>query len=440
MTLGGSKRDPIATPTIDRPLIVHSHLRWDFVWQRPQQILSRLARHAPVLFVEEPIFEDERMMAHLELTEPSPNVTRAVPHLPVALRDQYDRGEEMVRSLLLAATGPGGTLEQRFDAPVQWFYTPMPVPTMLGSFSEVGVVYDCMDELAQFRFAPTEMRDRELQLLHEADVVFTGGRRLYDSKSRHHPNVHFFGCGVDADHFGRARETATPVERAIAELSQQGTRKVAGYFGVIDERLDYELIGMLADARPDVAIAMVGPIVKVDPRELPQRENLAWLGARQYADLPSCVKGFDVCLMPFALNEATEYINPTKTLEYMAAGRPIVSTAVPDVQRNFTPIVQVAPTREAFVLAVGKALAAPDRARIAAGLERARGSTWESITQAMRRLILDAVMTNSHADEELTGARSRTARAETRARTVSRGWAHAPVDAASDAAGGEISA
>jgi glycosyltransferase involved in cell wall biosynthesis len=253
-----------------------------------------------------------------------------------------------------------------------------------------------MDELAQFRFAPPELTQRERFLMSKADVVFTGGRQLFESKSRHHTNVHFFGCGVDADHFARARHSDTFVAPELRDLPGP----VLGYFGVVDERLDYGLIDRLANDFASGSIVFVGPVVKVDPRELPARRNIHWLGQRAYAALPHYVKGFDVCLMPFALNAATEFINPTKTLEYMAAGKPIVSTAVPDVVRNFTPIVRVARSTDEFIDAAWAATV-PDETRIAAGIARAREATWESIVDAMDHLVARAVR---HAPGEVGSA------------------------------------
>src|SRR5215216_5778766 len=213
-------------------IIVHSHLRWDFVWQRPQQLLSRIASTNPVLFVEEPVMLDDITAPALNLTTPHPGVTRAVPQLPAALNSGYDDAVLVVRSLLNSLLA-SSELPSQFQRVVQWFYTPMPAPAMLGAFDEVAVVYDCMDELAQFRFAPTDIGARERQLLSQADVVFTGGYRLFESKSRFHDNVHFFGCGVDAQHFGKARVAATPIPDDARNLA----RPVFGYFGVIDERL-----------------------------------------------------------------------------------------------------------------------------------------------------------------------------------------------------------
>lgn len=356
------------------------------MWQRPQQLLSRLARTAPALFIEEPIFLDDASSDRIEITMPHKNVVRAVPRLRAQLREDYDKSIERVRDLVMKEIGPSGRLDGLFSNAVQWFYTPMPAPAMLGAFNEIGVVYDCMDELAQFRHAPPDLIRRERLLMSNADIVFTGGYRLFTSKSAHHSNVHFFGCGVDAQHFSAARDPRTTIP-ADAQFGSP----VAGYFGVIDERLDYHLIRALAEAYPDLSIVMVGPTAKVDPEELPRASNIHWLGQRSYEELPRYVKGFDVCLMPFALNEATEYINPTKTLEYMAAGKPIVSTAVADVVRNFTPIVTVANTQQEFLDAVMREAAHSDATRIADGIEMASQSSWESIVGKMRALISEAV-------------------------------------------------
>jgi glycosyltransferase involved in cell wall biosynthesis len=372
-------------------LVVHSHLRWDFVWQRPQQLLSRFSERLPVLFVEEPVYLDDVAAAHVEITRPLERVYRVVPKLPGRLRGKYDESIAVIRDLVRAELASSGSLAGTFDQPVQWFYTPMPAPAMIGAFNEVGVVYDCMDELSKFRFAPTELVDREGYLMAEADVVFTGGYKLMQSKKKRHGNVHFFGCGVDTAHFGKARLPETEVAPEIARL----TSPIAGYYGVIDERLDYELINSLATTLPDMAIVMVGPVVKVDPRELPQHPNIHWLGQRSYEELPSCVKGFDVCLMPFALNEATEYINPTKTLEYMAAGKPIVSTPIADVVHHFTPVVAVAPAGPEFAAAVCQAVERPNAALVALGLEQARNSSWESIVSQMDRIIRESTSRRS---------------------------------------------
>lgn len=386
--LGLEPREPVAESF---PLIVHSHLRWDFVWQRPQQLLSRFAAKSPVLFVEEPLFvEDGPADGRLVVSEPLPDVVRVVPRLPARLSGGYDEAIAAVRTLLVHALAGDAPLGATFQSAVQWFYTPMPAPAMIGALGERGVVYDCMDELAQFRFAPPELLPRERFLLEHANVVFTGGYKLYRSKARHHDNVHFFGCGVELEHFATARRADTPAPADVRDLPHP----IVGYYGVIDERLDYDLIARMAAAHEDWSIVMVGPVVKVDPASLPSAKNIHWLGQKDYAELPDYAKTFDVCLMPFALNEATEYINPTKTLEYMAAGKPIVSTAVADVVRNFAPIVRVGRSADEFIALTRAAVEHPDADSIAAGLAKARASSWGAIVDNMWSLIARAVDTS----------------------------------------------
>lgn len=367
------------------PIIAHCHLRWDFVWQRPQQIFSRLAASHRVLFIEDPVIADGR--AHLDISEPMENVVRLVPALPPSCDPAVDTQCDLVLPLIRQALREHPMLVGQFEQAVQWFYSPMTAPCFVGEFDTRGLVYDCMDELANFRFAPPDIRAREEFLMSRADVVFTGGYQLFESRSKHHDNVHFYGCGVDVQHFGKARCADTQIPTAIAALP----RPVFGYFGVIDERLDYPLLAALAQRFPDASVVMAGPLAKVEQHQLPDLPNIHWLGQQTYDALPALVKGFDVCLMPFALNDATRFINPTKTLEYMAAGKPIVSTAVADVVRNFTPIVAVAHSHDAFIDAVERAYRQPDTRLIAQGLHQAQGASWNAVVSAMEHEMQQAI-------------------------------------------------
>ncbi|MBB1473821.1 glycosyltransferase [Luteimonas sp. MC1782] len=367
------------------PLIVHCHLRWDFVWQRPQQLFTRLAAHHPVLFIEDPLPCDGPPA--LEVSEPFANVVRLVPRLPQDAPADADGQWTLLLPIIQQALRSHPLLGGRFTDAVQWFYSPMSAPVLLGQFGTRGTVYDCMDELANFRFAPTDIAERERFLLSRADVVFTGGYQLYEAKSRLHSKVHFHGCGVDVGHYGRARLASTEVPAAVAHLPGP----VFGYIGVIDERLDYGLIEALATQFPEGSVVMAGPLAKVERAELPDRPNIHWLGQQDYMALPALVKGFDVCLMPFALNQATRFINPTKTLEYMAAGKPVVSTAIADVVRNFTPVVAVGDTAADFLDAAAQAAHAPDPVVLRQGIARAMDASWDATVAAMRGELLDAV-------------------------------------------------
>lgn len=372
---------------LDYPIIVHCHLRWEGVWQRPQQFLSRLSRRHRVLFVEGPLLEENLSGPRFELkpVPEYPNITVMQTHFPAGRFSDgawvdAQRGELLKQALQ-------GPLAGQFDRPIQWFYDPMAVTAHMGRSGEIAVVYDCMDELSQFRFAPPEIVKRERELLARADVVFAGGRRMCESKSRFNSNCHFYGCGVDVTHFSKARSAETEVPADIQFGENQG---VLGYFGVVDERLDYDLIADLADANPKWHIVIIGPACKVDPKDFPQRQNLHWLGRREYSQLPDYLKGWDVCLMPFALNEATEYINPTKALEYMAAGRPIVSTAVPDVVSNFGQVVKLG-DRKTFLELCRKEVLEPDEQAIARGIAMAEENQWETIVEKLQGHIADAL-------------------------------------------------
>jgi glycosyltransferase involved in cell wall biosynthesis len=385
---------PQPLPTLlNYPIIVHSHLRWDWVWQRPQQFLSRFAQRHRVLFCEGPTVHDEqggdaRFEPFYTLRrEPKfANVTVMQTHFPAARFHEAQWVDAERRRLLCRALET--ELQGRYERAVQWFYDPMAAPIFIDALCEIAVVYDCMDQLCQFKNAPPELCAREKVLLQAADVVFTGGRKMWEDKSRFNPNTHFYGCGVDVAHFGAAREASTPLPADIVD--KRG--KVLGYFGVVDERLDYELIARLADADPAWNVCVIGPACKVDPADFPQRPNLCWMGGREYSQLPAYAKAFDVCLMPFALNEATEYINPTKALEYMATGTPIVSSAVPDVVSNFSEVVAVADSHDEFIAACRRALEAPNTERLQQGLQMAAANTWEAIVAKMEKHIEHALM------------------------------------------------
>lgn len=368
-------------------LIVHCHLCWDWVWQRPQQFMSRFSQKHRVLFVET-MAPDENLvtpLVQLRRFEKWPNLTLLRLQFPAWRWNDGERIDRERRRLVKEALR--GPLRGQFNNAVQWFYDPMAVTAFAGQMGEIATVYDCMDELSKFKGAPPEIRKREAELLAVADVVFTGGRRMWESKSRHNSNCHFYGCGVDVPHFSKARSPQTVVPEDIANLP----KPLFGYFGVVDERIDYELLEKLAKANPNGSIVMVGPMTKIDPASLPRPKNLHWMGGRDYAQLPAYCKGFDVCMMPFALNEATEYINPTKALEYMATGRGIVSSAIYDVVKNFGSVVKVANSHNEFITYCRAAAEHADGEAIQRGLEMASANSWESIVEKMEGHIAKAL-------------------------------------------------
>lgn len=323
------------------PLLVFSHLRWNFVYQRPQHLLSRLATQRRVLFLEEPVPSDGP--PRLVRSTPCPGVTVLCPHLPGAEPGFHDAHLPLLQPLLAATLAELGMLRH-----VQWFYTPMALPLAAG-LAPRGIVYDCMDELSAFAQAPRQLLQREGALFRVADFVLTGGPSLYQAKRRRHAEVHCLPSSVDAAHFAQAAADH-PSQAALP-------RPRLGYFGVVDERMDLPLLAALADARPRWQTVVVGPVAKIDPAALPRRPNLHWLGPRDYAELPAHLAGWDLCLLPFALNAATRYISPTKTLEYLAAGRPCVGTRIQDLAQPYADVVQIADDAPGFVAACERVLA-----------------------------------------------------------------------------------
>ncbi|HEU4326578.1 MAG TPA: glycosyltransferase [Roseiflexaceae bacterium] len=365
--------------SVTRTILTFSHLRWDFVYQRPQHLMSRLAGWARVLFVEEPEHTPDRE-PFWTISRPTPELVVCRPHTPLdAPGFQGDQPEALIPLLrqLLA--------EHQVGDLVAWLYTPLPLPAAQALSPRV-LVYDCMDELSAFLHAPAGLLERERDLLASADLVFTGGPSLYRAKRDRNPRVHCFPSSVDAAHFRQALGGADePADQAGLPHPR------LGFYGVIDERLDPHLPAALADAHPDWQIVMVGPIVKIDPATLPRRPNIHYLGQRSYDELPGLLAGWDVCLLPFARNDATRFISPTKTLEYMAAERPIVSTPITDVAEPYGEIVYLGDTPEQFVTACERALASgpAERAERVARMRSVLAHTsWDSTVQAMRDLIL----------------------------------------------------
>ena len=366
-------------------IVVFSHLRWNFVYQRPQHLLSRLAAKRPVVFIEEPEL-DPTGHPRWSRSNPDPNVLVLRPRTPIPALgfhpDQLVALEPLMAELARELDG---------TTTVAWLYTPLALP-LAEALGPSAIVYDCMDELSLFLGAPPELLSREAALLECADVMFTGGPSLFRAKQALHPNVHCFPSSVDASHFRVAREGDDSVDEAEDQAGLPHPR--LGYYGVIDERLDLELVDFIARAHPDWQIVLVGPVVKIDPATLPRRQNIHYFGQRSYGDLPHYLVGWDVCLLPFARNDATRFISPTKTLEYMAAERPIVSTPITDVVEPYGDIVYLGGTPEEFLSAGEAALAAgaEERARRVARMRQVlAGTSWDVTVSAMERLLTHTV-------------------------------------------------
>jgi UDP-galactopyranose mutase len=325
-------------------LVCFSHLRWDFVYQRPNHLMTRAARDRRVFFVEEPV-DEPAPTPHLRLTERG-RVTVVTPVLPGG----RDRAGD---PLTLTALVEHLIRSERIERPVVWYYTPMALP-WTRHVPAAATVYDSMDYLAGFHGAPAGLLDLEAELLARADLVFSGGASLHRRMAGRHDNAHCFPSSVDLAHFRQARDQLTDPEDQAAI-----SRPRVGYAGVIDERIDLPLLDGVAAARPDIQIVLLGPTVKINVEMVPNRPNIHRVGMKPYAELPAYLAGWDVGWMPFARNDATRYISPTKTPEYLAAGLPVVSTSIHDVVEPYGNggLVAIADSVEASVAAIDRALA-----------------------------------------------------------------------------------
>ncbi len=381
-----------ATNDVRPTLIALSHLRWDFVFQRPQHLLTRAARTYDVVVVEEPVFTDEPVPGTIVLDRGA-NIRIVQPTLPHGSSpDAVIAHQRNVLDKLIAAARGKVTL---------WFYTPMALAFARDAAADL-IVFDKMDELAAFANAPSALKALEAEMLDRADVVFTGGAAMFAAAKDRHANIHCFPSSIDTAHFGAARG-------GLPDLADQATiaRPRIGFFGVIDERMDVALVGEVAAARPDWQSVMIGPTAKIDPADLPQAANLHWLGGRKYDELPPYLANWDVGFMPFAINDATKFISPTKTPEFLAAGLPVVSTAITDVVTPYGDLglVEIASTAADTVAAIDRVLGR-SRDPVARGEWLARvdrqlaNGSWDQVWSDMHALMTAAEGSASTPDKE----------------------------------------
>lgn len=368
-------------------LICLSHLRWNFVWQRPQHLLSRFAKKGRVFFVEEPIVSDDPD-PRLDVQTHQSGVKVVVPHIPLSAWEAGE-GESFLRRLFDQLF-----INQNIGEYFFWYYTPMAFEWTKHKEPQ-AIIYDCMDELSAFKNAPTQLVEREKEIFKVADLVFTGGQSIFEAKRDKHEKVFAFPSSIEAEHFNKARlVTEEPVDqKPIAHLR-------LGFIGVIDERLDIKLIGKIAALRPDWQFIMIGPIVKIDENDLPKAVNIHYLGSKKYEELPAYLAGWDAALLPFALNDSTKFISPTKTPEYLAAGLPVVSTPIRDVVRPYGEMgmVRIAETAERFVQSCQEALAEDRAERLKKVDEFLSKSSWDKTQQQMEDLIKQSVESNKMQD------------------------------------------
>lgn len=388
-----------------RAILCFSHVRWDFVLERSNHLMERAARRGPVLYVQEPSVRDDEPLPRMEVHPVEAALWVVQPILPASL----PRAEQ---DAVLAVLIGRLVRERGIVAPILWYDTPMALP-WTQHLAAHAVVYDCADPLSAFKGAPREIAELERQLLARADLVFAAGRRLQQEKRRLNPRVHLFPSSIDREHFAAARRPGPEPD------DQTGIpHPRLGYFGVIDDRIDLELLAALAERRPAWQLVLVGPVATIDRGDLPAGPNVHVLGMKAYAELPAYLRGWDVAIMPFARSEAARFISPTTAPEYLAGGRAVVATPIDDVVEPYgrEGLARIAGDRDAFGRAVEEALVAgpPDQARVDAVLAR---TSWDRTWDAMADL-LDALEPTPAAVAVASGGRRRLPRIGASGRTA----------------------
>lgn len=368
-------------------LVCFSHLRWDFVFQRPQHLLSRFSKKQRVFFVEEPVFEDIEKPFMAE-NNCAGGVHVCVPHIPANLSEEETN--KIMKTLVDDLINIRGVTEY-----ILWYYTPMSL-AFSKHLNPGIVVYDCMDELSHFKGAHPMLLKYEDELFKKADVVFTGGMNLYEYKKNKHHNIHGIPSSIDREHFATCAGSAEPEDQKDIPHPR------AGFYGVLDERLNIELVSKLSDLLPDWNFVMIGPVVKIDPATLPKKNNIHYLGGKDYKDLPCYLGGWDVAMLPFALNESTKFISPTKTPEYLAAGKPVVSTSIVDVVNPYGKmgIVHIADQAEDFAAKINKAYAERDDQQLKDKVDKFLSqNSWDKTWQRMHDIICRAYENKNSGDD-----------------------------------------
>jgi hypothetical protein len=378
-------------------LMVFSHMAWNPGQGRTPQLMAALAGRWQILFVEAP--RHAAGAARLESRAIRAGLTVLTLTTPAPAAGFHDDAQAFGVTLLREELAG-----RRLKIDIAWLDTPMAWP-LAQALGIACLAYDCLEgPPASLQFDAALLHQRESALMRTAALMVAAGPSLFNAHRHRHANLHCVCSAVHAEHFSPASLELTSARARRGHVLQSSlARPRLGYFGSIDERLDLDLLAALADRQPGWAFVMVGSVAGIAAERLPQRRNIHWLGEQDDALLPYLLAGWDLALMPYVVSEATRFLMPSQTLEYMAGYQPIVSTPVRDVQALYAPAVTIAaPQAEAFSSACEEVLAESARARSARLIDMARivaRHAWANTADFVHGLL----------DEVLTSARSNNA-------------------------------
>ncbi len=381
--LAYGKKDSRPSPDDnDLLFLIYSQVCWWGVWQRPQEVAKGMTEYHRVLYIS-PVQVHECLMRYpdwkfIERIDKGRGITV---FSPMIFSGHYRWGLIFRINRLLILSELRWLL--RKERPVIFFTNSPFVDYLVPRLRTSKVIYDVIDDFTAFDWAPQNASRMERYLLSSADIVFTGTYALYKKKKSFCKDATFIPCGVDFSRFQRPEDTNPEPE---PEDIQGLPRPIIGYAGTLSERIDTSILSGLAERLPDASIVLIGPVHRSLGRP-PRAHNIHYLGLKRHEELPAYLHRFDVALLPFRLTKAAMAINPVKTLEYLAAGCVVVSTAIPDVERFYADVVVIASNPEEFVEKVTFVLHTHNEERIKRGIEFARRASWQKMVDDMEQII-----------------------------------------------------
>ncbi len=267
--------------------------------------------------------------------------------------------------------------------PISWFMIPH-VSLAAGRLGERLSVYYCIDDYAASPDVDAEaVRNMDEELTRNADLVFVAAKTLLEPKRKLNDNTFVSPHGVDVEHFGRAQVPSLPIPSDVRDLPHP----VVGFFGLIESRMDLELLGFLARSRPNWTFLMIGRVA-VAERELPSLPNLHFIGKRPYESLPAYGKHFDAAIIPYRQTQFNYHANPLKLREYLAMGKPVVAVSTPEIDR-YSDVVDVVNSHEEFLSRLDAVFSGTDEpSDVARRMNRVAGESWDSRLNEVFEIVL----------------------------------------------------
>lgn len=383
-------------------IICISSIDWDFIWQGHQEIMSTLAKNDNrILFIENTGVRAPGVRDIPRLKKRIKNYFKGIKGIrkemdnlyifsPIVLPFPYSWFARKINKFLLLSVLKRWMKIMDFADPIVWTFLPTGITIdIIDNIDKKLVIYYCIDNFSVSSSSAKKVKVTEKKLLEKADLVFTTSKALYDYCFRHNVNVNIFPFGVNIDNFEKVRINDTEIPQELKDIN----KPIVGYVGGIHKWLNQNLIKFLANSYPDYSFVFVGPL-QTDISSLAEVKNIFFLGKKNHSELSLLIKNFSVAVIPYHITDYTKNVYPTKLNEYLAMGRPVVSTDLPEVEifnQKHRDIVYIGKNSEEFTESLRKALEDDNEDLRSRRIEVARQNSWQSRIEEMSGLIEKAI-------------------------------------------------